>query len=623
MSTATDQARPGDVPQEPTGTDWRGIGDDGSTGPDGDAQPGGIRLAGGSRKLVRELARPHRRRLLLAALVIGLDQAVSVAGPLLIAYGIDTAVPALMAGDRRPLFLAVGLYLFTAAASALTRLVFVRMSGRISQDVLRGLRARVFDHAQRLSVSFHEKYTSGRVISRLTSDLETIGDTLETGINDLIAGVLSIVVISGVLLWLEPGLGAVSLLAFVPLFFLTRWFQRRSLSIYRGSRTAMASLIVQFTETLNGLRAVQTFRREPRNARIFAEDNNRFARADGDALVIAGIYSPAVRLIGNVALTVVMILGAIQVVDGSLEVGVLAAFLLYLRRMYDPMDELAMFYNQAQSAAAALEKIATLLSQQPSVQEPAVPTPLPAAAGELRFDAVGFGYSTDRAVLPRFDLTVPAGQTIALVGATGAGKTTLARLLARFYDPTEGRVLLDGVDLRNLSDADLRRALVMVTQESFLFSGSVADNIALGRPTATRAEIEEAAAAVGLAAFVDTLPQGYDTDVRKRGGRLSAGQRQLVAFARAFLADPAVLILDEATASLDIPSERAVQAALHRVLHGRTAVIIAHRLSTVSIADRVLVMDRGRIVEDGSPADLIAGRGRFAELDTAWRESLA
>jgi ATP-binding cassette subfamily B protein len=623
MSTATDQARPGDVPQEPTGTDWRGIGDDGSTAPDGDAQPGGIRLAGGSRKLVRELARPHRRRLLLAALVIGLDQAVSVAGPLLIAYGIDTAVPALMAGDRRPLLLAVGLYLFTAAASALTRLVFVRMSGRISQDVLRGLRARVFDHAQRLSVSFHEKYTSGRVISRLTSDLETIGDTLETGINDLIAGVLSIVVISGVLLWLEPGLGAVSLLAFVPLFFLTRWFQRRSLSIYRGSRTAMASLIVQFTETLNGLRAVQTFRREPRNARIFAEDNNRFARADGDALVIAGIYSPAVRLIGNVALTVVMILGAIQVVDGSLEVGVLAAFLLYLRRMYDPMDELAMFYNQAQSAAAALEKIATLLSQQPSVQEPAVPTPLPAAAGELRFDAVGFGYSTDRAVLPRFDLTVPAGQTIALVGATGAGKTTLARLLARFYDPTEGRVLLDGVDLRNLSDADLRRALVMVTQESFLFSGSVADNIALGRPTATRAEIEEAAAAVGLAAFVDTLPQGYDTDVRKRGGRLSAGQRQLVAFARAFLADPAVLILDEATASLDIPSERAVQAALHRVLHGRTAVIIAHRLSTVSIADRVLVMDRGRIVEDGSPADLIAGRGRFAELDTAWRESLA
>ncbi|WP_111767791.1 ABC transporter ATP-binding protein [Nakamurella deserti] len=624
MSTATDQDRAGDLPDDPaTVTDWRGIGDDGTTAPDGDARPGGLKLAGGSRKLVRELARPHRGRLILAGLVILLDQAVSVAGPLLIAYGIDTAVPALMDGDRGPMFLAVGLYLFTAAASALTRLVFVRMSGRISQDVLRGLRARVFDHAQQLSVSFHEKYTSGRVISRMTSDLETIGETLETGINDLIAGLLSVVVISGVLLWLDPTLGAVSLLAFVPLFFVTRWFQRRSLTIYRGSRTAMASLIVQFTETMNGLRAVQTFRREPRNARIFAEDNDRFARNDGDALVVAGIYSPAVRLIGNVALTAVMILGAVFVVNGSLEVGILAAFLLYLRRMYDPMDELAMFYNQAQSAAAALEKIATLLAQQPSVREPVDPTPLPQPRGELRFEGVGFGYSAEREVLPRFDLTVPAGQTIALVGATGAGKTTLARLLARFYDPTEGRVRLDGVDLRELANDDLRRALVMVTQESFLFSGSVADNIALGKPSATRAEIEAAAEAVGVADFVNALPQGYDTDVRRRGGRLSAGQRQLVAFARAFLADPAVLILDEATASLDIPSERAVQSALHRVLHGRTAVIIAHRLSTVSIADRVLVMDQGRIVEDGSPAELIAGKGRFAQLDTAWRESLA
>ncbi|MEP6980715.1 MAG: ABC transporter ATP-binding protein [Nakamurella sp.] len=623
MSTATDHGHPGDLPDDPTAaTDWRGVGDDGTTG-DGDVQPGGLRLAGGSRDLIRELARPHRRRLILAGLVIGLDQAVSVAGPLLIAYGIDTAVPAFVAGDRGPLFLAVGLYLLTALASALTRLVFVRMSGRISQDVLRGLRARVFDHAQQLSVSFHEKYTSGRVISRMTSDLETIGETLETGINDLIAGLLSVVVISGVLLWLDPKLGAVALLAFLPLSFVTRWFQRRSLSIYRGSRTAMASLIVQFTETMNGLRAVQTFRREPRNARIFAEDNNRFARNDGDALVVAGVYSPTVRLIGNVALTAVMILGAIDVVNGSIEVGILAAFLLYLRRMYDPMDELAMFYNQAQSAAAALEKIATLLGQRPSVQEPGHPTPLAEPAGELRFESVGFGYSAEREVLPRFDLTVPAGQTIALVGATGAGKTTLARLLARFYDPTEGRVLLDGVDLRELANDDLRRALVMVTQESFLFSGSVADNIALGKPTASRAEIEEAAAAVGVADFVNALPQGYDTDVRKRGGRLSAGQRQLVAFARAFLADPAVLILDEATASLDIPSEQAVQAALHRVLHGRTAVIIAHRLSTVSIADRVLVMDHGRIVEDGSPAELIAGQGRFAQLDTAWRESLA
>jgi ATP-binding cassette subfamily B protein len=282
-----------------------------------------------------------------------------------------------------------------------------------------------------------------------------------------------------------------------------------------------------------------------------------------------------------------------------------------------------MFYNQFQSASAALEKIATLLSQTPSVAEPSAPLPLPVAHGEVRFDGVSFGYHPERVVLSPFDLHIPAGQTIALVGATGAGKTTLARLLARFYDPTAGTVTLDGVDLRRLANPDLRRGLVMVTQESFLFSGSVADNIALGNPDASRAEIEAAAEAVGVAEFVRDLPGGYDTDVRKRGGRLSAGQRQLVAFARAFLADPAVLILDEATASLDIPSERAVQAALGRVLHGRTALIIAHRLSTVSIADRVLVMEQGRIVEDGSPAALIAGAGRFAQLDTAWRESLA
>ncbi len=610
MSTVTD----------PDAADWRGIGDDGT---DTQTPTGGLRLAGGSRALIRELARPHRARLTLTSLVILLDQAVSVSGPLLIAYGIDTAVPAIRNGDPGPLYLAVALYLATAFGGALTRLLFVRLSARLSQDILLALRRRVFDHAQRLSVSFHEKHTSGRIIARLTSDLETIDETLQTGTDELIAGLLSVVAISGVLLWLDPGLGAVSLLAFLPLFVVTRWFQRRSLAIYRGSRSAVASLIVQFTETMNGLRAVQTFRREHRNSRFFAADNDAFAHHDGGALVLAGIFSPAVRLIGNVVLTGVMVLGAVEVVRGSMDIGVLAAFLLYLRRMYDPMDELAMFYNQAQSAAAALEKIATLLAQRPSVAAPTDPIPMPSATGELRFDGVGFGYLTERTVLPRFDLAVPAGQTVALVGATGAGKTTLARLIARFYDPTEGRVLLDGVDIRGVADEDLRAAVVMVTQEAFLFSGSVADNIALGRPSASRAEVEAAAEAVGAGAFVRTLPQGYDTDVRKRGGRLSAGQRQLIAFARAFLADPAVLILDEATASLDIPSERAVQAALHRVLHGRTAVIIAHRLSTVSIADRVLVMHDGRIVEDGTPAELIAGKGRFAQLDTAWRESLA
>src|SRR5690606_9900751 len=277
------------------------------------------------------------------------------------------------------------------------------------------------------------------------------------------------------------------------------------------------------------------------------------------------------------------------------------AFLLYLRRFFEPMQELSMFYNSLQSATAALEKLSGVLSERPSVPEPTAPTPLPEPRGELRFARVSFGYRPDRLILPEFDLHIPAGQTVALVGATGAGKTTIAKLVARFYDPVAGAVLLDGVDLRDLADGDLRRAVVMVTQENYLFSGTVGDNIGFGRPGATRAEIEAAARAIGAHGFISELPDGYDTEIHKRGGRLSAGRRQPVAFARACLADPAVLSLDEATSSLDIPSERLVQRALRTILAERTAIVIAHRLSTVEIADRVLVLHDGRIVEDGSP----------------------
>jgi ABC-type multidrug transport system fused ATPase/permease subunit len=288
------------------------------------------------------------------------------------------------------------------------------------------------------------------------------------------------------------------------------------------------------------------------------------------------------------------------------------------------MMEISQFYNTFQSASAALDKLAGVLDEEPDVAEPPQPVPLDAARGDLRFDHVGFSYVEGRPVLPDLDLSVPAGQTLALVGTTGAGKTTLAKLATRFYDPVSGRVLLDGVDLRDLASPTLRHAVVMVTQENYLFSGTVADNIRFGRPEASAAEVEEAARAIGAHGFISALPQGYDTDVANRGGRLSAGQRQLVAFARAFLADPAVLILDEATSSLDSPSERLVQHALRTVLSGRTAVIIAHRLSTVEIADRVLVMEHGRIVEDGTPADLIAsGDGRYSDLHRAWVDSLA
>lgn len=606
---------------EPEADDaWRGVAAEDT---EDVSAPVGLRLRARSRRLLGSLIRPYRWWALLAGVVVVVSELAYLVGPLAVAYGIDSAVPALAGGDGRPLVLATGAYLAAGITNAAGKALFVRLSARVTQAMVLDLRGRVFTHAQSLSLAFHEQYTSGRVISRLTSDLDSLNELADEGLEGLISGVLSVVAAGVTLLVLDVDLALVALAAFAPILLVTRWFQGRSRLIYRRTRSLIAELIVQFTETMNGLRAVVAFRREPRNAAIFGALNDRNAAANGDALVALGIYTPAVRLLGNLSLVATMVLGAVQVIDGSLEVGVLAAFLLYVRRMYDPLDELAMFYNSWQGAIAALEKISGLLEERPGVPEPARPHALPpTVAGEIGFDGVEFAYVPGVPVLSRLDLQIPAGQTVAVVGATGAGKSTLAKLLARFYDPTTGVVTLDGVDVSSLDTADLRRGVVMVTQESFLFSGSVADNIALGRPSATRAEIEAAADAIGAGEFIRSLPEGFDTDVRKRGGRLSAGQRQLVAFARAFLADPAVLILDEATASLDLPAERAVQRALGSVLRGRTALIIAHRLSTVAIAERVLVMDGGRVVQDGPPATLLAGPGAFASMHAAWRDSL-
>ncbi len=383
-----------------------------------------------------------------------------------------------------------------------------------------------------------------------------------------------------------------------------------------------ARLIVKFVETMTGIRAVKAFRNEKRNEKEFGAVVEDYRDANAKAIGLFGIFDPGLVLIGNITLAVVLLVGGFRVIDGALAVGALLAVLMYTRRFFDPMEEMAKFYNSYQSAAAALEKISGVLDEQPSVPDPTRPVDLWTARGAIDFDDVRFAYRDDRVVLPEFELHIPAGQTVALVGSTGAGKSTLAKLVSRFYDPTAGSVALDGVDLRRLHPKDLRRAIVMVTQEAYLFSGSVAENIALGKPDASFDEIRAAARAVGADEFIAALPDGYDTDVNKRGGRVSAGQRQLLSFARAFLADPAVLILDEATASLDIPSERLVQEGLTTLLADRTAIVIAHRLSTVSIADRVLVMEHGRIVEDGTPAELIGGTGRFAKLHAAWRDSL-
>ncbi|MEY9935825.1 ABC transporter ATP-binding protein [Streptacidiphilus sp. MAP5-3] len=585
---------------------------------------------GAPRALLRSLLGPHKARVVLAMVMITVQQGALQVGPLLVSYAIDRGIPALQHHDAGPLIAVTAGYLGCAAVATLLQRSFIRLSGVLNQAILLEMRRRIFRHAQALSLDFHERYTSGRIISRATSDVDTVRELLNEGLQELLSVILSLMYISGLLLVLDWRLGLASLASVVPIYYFTRAYRRRSQIIYRRSRTAVATVIVRFTETMNGIRPVQAFRREAANEQAFGIANADYADANAGGLLSMAKFVATSRATANIWITGVVVWGAYLVAHGELQLGVLAAFVLYLRRLFDPIDQVGMFLNSYQSASAALEKIAGLLAHEPSVPEPAEPAELPELAGEkegvrgrtVDFDGVSFAYRTGREVLPRFDLRVPAGQSVAVVGATGAGKSTLAKLLARFYDPSSGRVALDGVDLRDLATAELRRGVVMVTQESFLFSGTVAENISIGRPDATREEVESAARAIGAYDFIAALPDGFDTDVRKRGGRISAGQRQLVAFARALLADPAVLILDEATSSLDVPGEQAVQRAMATVLAGRTAVIIAHRLSTVEIADRVLVMDLGRIVEDGTPAELIAGAGRFAGLHQAWKDSL-
>jgi ATP-binding cassette subfamily B protein len=573
--------------------------------------------------LLRSLLAPLKRRLILTALVVVVSTGLQVIGPAVIAYGIDTGLPALLKGQALPLALSVIVYLIAGVGAGVLIAAYTVQTARISQAMLIDLRERVFVQTQRLSLEFHEQYTSGRIISRQTSDLDSIRELLDGGINELVQSVLYMAFTAVALVLLDGWSGLILFCSFVPLAFLIRWFQRRSEATFRESRVYSAKLIVFFVETMTGIRAVQAFRKEGRNARDYGELTEDYRSINARAIRLFAVLEPGLTLIGNLTTAAVLLFGAYRVLDGDLAIGVLLAAVLYSRRFFDPMEDIATFYNAYQSAEAALEKISGVLEESPTVPEPIHPQPLgTGVTGRVRFDGVRFAYRADREILPRFDLDVPAGQTIALVGSTGAGKSTLAKLIARFYDPSDGRITLDDVDLRDLTNQDLHRAVVMVTQEAYLFSGSVADNIELGRPGATRAEIEASARAVGADAFIRSLPDGYDTDVNKRGGRVSAGQRQLISFARAFLADPEVLILDEATASLDIPSERLVQEALQTLLADRTALIIAHRLSTVAIADRVLVMEHGRIVEDGTPADLISGTGRFAALHAAWRDSL-
>jgi ATP-binding cassette, subfamily B, bacterial len=580
-----------------------------------------------SRRLLGDLLRPNRRLVAVIFVLIVTAQLAALAGPWLVGVGIDRVPQLQKTGNAGPMALIIVAFAVAVITQAWATRAYIGGIGRLGGRVVLELRRRLFAHFQLLPIAFHERYTSGRVISRQVSDIDSISDLFDEGLAALVSSLLSLLLIGAGMLLLDWQLALVVMTGFIPLTWLSAWFRRESAIAYRRTRETIAQVIVQFVETFGGIKAVQAFRRERRNEEIFSGLNQANANANLRSQRLLAIFFPGVTLVGNLAIGAVLLYGGDRVIDHQMKVGVLVTFLLYLQRFFDPLIDLSQFYSSFQSAGAALEKISGVLDEAPSVPEPDMPVALPPAAGqgagrEVQFDGVRFGYRKTT-VLPDLNLTIPAGQTVALVGATGAGKTTIARLLARLYDPLAGSVQLDGVDLRELADQRLRHEVVLITQENFLFTGSIADNIELGKPGASRAEIVAAATAIGAHGFISALPGGYDDEVGKSGGRLSAGQRQLISFARAFLAAPAVLVLDEATSLLDIPSERLVQDALTRILAGRTAMIIAHRLSTVAIADRVLVLEHGTIIEDGSPAELLAAEGEYSALHTSWQESLA
>jgi ABC-type multidrug transport system fused ATPase/permease subunit len=570
-----------------------------------------------------DLLRPYRTRMALMFVALLLATAAALAPPYLAGRTIDAAIKTKDVGALHLLVIAfvVAAVVNWGASYAQTYLV-----NWIGERALQDLRVKLFAHMERLSIGFYSRNKAGVLISRMTNDVEALNQLVTDSVVTLFQSSLTLVGTAVILVVLDPELALVTFLTFPILAAGSIAFRIVSSSAYRATREKIALVTAYLQETLSGVRVVRAFGQERRHEKRFAELNEENRQANMKTVYLNAAYFPSVEFLSAAATAVILLYGGSQVVNGNgVTIGVLASFVLYLQSFFDPIQQLSQVYTTYQSGMAALDKIFGLLDEEPEIVDSPEAVDLPRISGEIRFEGVSFTYGRDADALALcdVDLVIPPGMTVALVGATGAGKSTFAKLVARFHDPTHGRVLVDGHDLRDVTERSLRSQLGMVPQEGFLFSGTIADNIAFGKPGASREDVETASRAVGAHEFIAKLPAGYDTEVGERGGHLSAGQRQLVAFARAAAADPRILILDEATSNVDVHTEGRIEQGLRRLLAGRTAIVIAHRLSTIKGAGSIVVLDHGRVVEQGSHEELIEAGGAYARLYRDWAEQTA